>query len=168
MENLTYEIYLADPAVRERIEREARQARAQAIQQYIVTPLVKMFSRMFGAERPLPAARAAEGRLTTVWETAPDAIRESGATELKGGSTLKLERGRGTVVRVVRGNVWLTQHRDTADYIMRAGDRMVLNGAGITLIHACEDSSLRFVAPGDAWIPPRIKVQWKHRIAVPA
>jgi hypothetical protein len=168
MENLTYEKYLSNPALRARIEREARQARAEAIQQYIVTPLVKMFSRMLSPERPSPASRAAEGRLTTVWVTVPDAIRESGTTELKRGSTLKLERGRGTVVRVVDGNVWLTQHRDTADYLMRAGDRMVLKGAGITLIHACEDSSLRFVAPGNAWSPPKIKVQWKHRIAVPA
>ncbi len=52
MENLTYEIYLANPAVREQIEREAHRARAEAMHQYIVMPLVKMFSRMFRRARP--------------------------------------------------------------------------------------------------------------------
>jgi len=47
MKNLTYEIYLANPAVREQLEREARRARAEAMHQYIVTPLMKMFSQMF-------------------------------------------------------------------------------------------------------------------------
>jgi hypothetical protein len=71
-----------------------------------------------------------------------DAIKE-----LKRGSLLKLEQGRGTVVRVVTGSVWLTQHHDTTDYVMGAGESMLLSGAGTTLIHACKDSSLQFVAP---------------------
>lgn len=56
MKNLTYEIYLANPAVQEQIEREARRARAEAMHQYIVTPLIKMFSQMFRRARPKPAA----------------------------------------------------------------------------------------------------------------
>jgi hypothetical protein len=164
MENLTYEIYLADPAVRERLEREARQMRAEAFQQYMLTPLWKLFRRALKPDGSSLAPRATDVHSESSWKTAP----ESGATQLKRGSTLKLVRGRGTIVRVVDGNVWLTQHRDTADYMMRTGDRMVLNGAGITVIHACEDSSLQFVAPGNAWIPAKIKIQRKQRIAVPA
>jgi len=165
MENLTYQIYLADPAVREQIEREVRRARSQAIQQYIVTPIAKLFGRAFRGKRPAAAAPAAEVRPKTPWMTA---IGESGTAELKRGSTLKLERGRGTVVRMVAGKVWLTQHRDAADYIMRAGDRLALNGAGVTLIHACADSSLRLIAPEKAWIPRKLKVQWKRQMPVPA
>ena len=46
MENLTYEIYLSNPRVREQIEREARRARSEAMYQYVVAPLAKMFIRM--------------------------------------------------------------------------------------------------------------------------
>jgi hypothetical protein len=97
-----------------------------------------------------------------------DAIRNSGVTELKRGSMLKLEGGRRTVVRVVEGNVWLTQHNDTADYVMRAGESLVLNGAGTTLVHACADSSLRFFAPENERIPRRIELRVKGLIGVSA
>ena len=54
MENLTYEIYLANPLVREELEREARRARAEAMYRYVVAPLARMFSRILRA-RPKPA-----------------------------------------------------------------------------------------------------------------
>ena len=54
MENVTYEIYLANPRVREQIEREVRQARAEAMHQYVVAPLAKIFSRMFKLMRARP------------------------------------------------------------------------------------------------------------------
>ena len=75
-----------------------------------------------------------------------DAIRNTSVTELKRGSIVKLEAGAGTEVRVVAGNVWLTQHKDTSDYLIQAGDRVVLNGKGTTLISAFSDSLLRFAA----------------------
>jgi len=65
MENLTYEIYLTNPAVREQFEREVRRARAEAMHQYVVMPLVKMFTRMFRRAGPKPAAWAADLRLKT-------------------------------------------------------------------------------------------------------
>ena len=55
MENLTYEIYLANPCVREQIEREARRARAEAMYQYVGAPLAKPFSRMLMRAQPKPA-----------------------------------------------------------------------------------------------------------------
>lgn len=45
MENLTYEIYLANPGVREQLEREARRTRAEAVHRFIVAPLIGMFRR---------------------------------------------------------------------------------------------------------------------------
>jgi len=39
MENLTYERYLANPAVQAQVEREARQARAEAVHRFVVAPL---------------------------------------------------------------------------------------------------------------------------------
>ena len=45
MENPTYQSYLKNPAVRERLEREVRRARAQAVRDWLVTPVLKMFRR---------------------------------------------------------------------------------------------------------------------------
>jgi len=47
MENLTYQAYLANPEIRVQIESEVRGARAEAVQQFIVAPVVRMFNRMF-------------------------------------------------------------------------------------------------------------------------
>jgi hypothetical protein len=47
MKNLTYQTYLSDPAVREQLEREVRLARAQAVDQFIVVPLMRLFERLF-------------------------------------------------------------------------------------------------------------------------
>lgn len=47
MENLTYKAYLANPEIRVRIEREVRCARAEAVHEFIVAPVARMFSRMF-------------------------------------------------------------------------------------------------------------------------
>ena len=55
MENLTYAIYLANPRVREQLEREARRARSEAMYQYVVAPLARMFSRMLMRAQPKPA-----------------------------------------------------------------------------------------------------------------
>ena len=46
MKNLTYEAYLANPSeVMEQVEREARSARAEAVHEFIVAPLAKLFER---------------------------------------------------------------------------------------------------------------------------
>jgi len=66
MKNLTYETYLANPAVREQIEREVRRARAEAMHEYIVMPLVRMFTRKLGRSAPKAAAWAADVRLKTI------------------------------------------------------------------------------------------------------
>ena len=76
-----------------------------------------------------------------------DEINSSGFTTLKRGSALKLHPCSGTSVRVIDGSIWLTQQHDTTDYVMHGGDGMVLSGTGLTLIHACEDSSLQFAEP---------------------
>jgi hypothetical protein len=120
MEHLTYEMYLANPAVREQIEREARRARAEAMYAYIAQPVMNLFRGMLQG-----------------WQL---------VTELRRGTTMKLEPARGTEVRVIAGNVWLTQHKDGADHMMGAGESIVLNGKGTTLIYAFADSSLRLAA----------------------
>jgi hypothetical protein len=56
MENLTYQTYLANPAVREQIEREVRRARAEAVHEYIAMPVARIFSWIFRRPQPKPVA----------------------------------------------------------------------------------------------------------------
>ncbi|TAK81360.1 MAG: hypothetical protein EPO20_24990 [Betaproteobacteria bacterium] len=45
MEPLTYERYLADPSVREKLERQARQERSEAVYGFFIVPLIRLFKR---------------------------------------------------------------------------------------------------------------------------
>lgn len=54
MKTPTYKEYLADPKIREQIERECRRARSEAIQQLIVMPVRALFRR---SRRPTPSTR---------------------------------------------------------------------------------------------------------------
>jgi hypothetical protein len=47
MENLTYKAYLANPDIRDQIEREVRRARAEAMRQFIAAPVARMLARTF-------------------------------------------------------------------------------------------------------------------------
>jgi hypothetical protein len=46
MGNLTHEMYLANLAMREEIECQARRARAEAIRQFVVAPLARTIARL--------------------------------------------------------------------------------------------------------------------------
>ena len=47
MENLTYQAYLANPAIRARLERDARRMRSEEIRRCIALPLALMFKKLF-------------------------------------------------------------------------------------------------------------------------
>lgn len=81
------------------------------------------------------------------------------AIELRPGTTLKLERGRGTQVQVTGGSVWLTQHGDARDYVMRDGDSLTLSGEGTTLISAFAPSSLHIATCERASEPRNVELQ---------
>jgi hypothetical protein len=53
-----------------------------------------------------------------------------------------LDVPRGTEVRVRSGCVWLTQHKDANDHILKTGDAMSLSGAGTTIVTAFEPTLL--------------------------
>lgn len=69
------------------------------------------------------------------------------------GATMRLEGGRGTQVRVTRGCVWITQHADHEDHVLRAGDCLALNGFGATLVQALEPSAVGIATPRTARHP---------------
>ncbi len=52
MRPLTYERYLANSAVREEMEREARRERAEAVYRFFVAPVIALFKR--AAVKPAP------------------------------------------------------------------------------------------------------------------
>jgi len=66
---------------------------------------------------------------------------------LEKGGILRIDGTRGMKVRVEDGCAWLTQDRDTADYVMQAGDGVELNGKGTTLVTTFDGCRLTFVAP---------------------
>jgi len=73
------------------------------------------------------------------------------------GSMLRLEKGAGTTVGVLTGNVWLTQYRDHTDYLLRPGDQVVLSGLGTTLVYAFENTLLRFSTANEAHFPSGVE-----------
>jgi len=52
------------------------------------------------------------------------------------GSMLKIEDGRGIVVEVKRGMLWLTQEGDTRDRYIREGDWLRLDADGLAIANA--------------------------------
>lgn len=48
----------------------------------------------------------------------------------------------GTRLRVLRGAVWATQEGDGSDYIVRAGESVVLMCPGMIVVQALEDSEV--------------------------
>lgn len=61
---------------------------------------------------------------------------ETALLALARGRTLALDDASGTVVRVLRGNVWVTQYRDAADHVLAPGDSFRLDRPGLAVIQA--------------------------------
>ena len=66
------------------------------------------------------------------------------------GQLAKLDDARGTVVRVSRGRVWLTQHGDFADHVLDTGDAWAVERDGRTVVAAQADSLVDLSGPGAA------------------
>ena len=56
------------------------------------------------------------------------------------GAMLKIQDGRGVVVEVKRGMLWLTQEGDTRDVYIGAGDWLRLDSDGLTIANALKRS----------------------------
>lgn len=66
---------------------------------------------------------------------------------LQKGEALKVEGRRGMQVQVAYGHVWLTQHRDRNDYLLRAGESLEIRNPGPIVAYGLIDSALRFDTP---------------------
>ena len=61
---------------------------------------------------------------------------------------LQLEGPAGTTIRVTHGEVWITRHHDTTDYLLVAGDVLEHAGKGKMLVTAIKDAGLQILRPG--------------------
>src|SRR5512144_971720 len=61
---------------------------------------------------------------------------------------LHLPGARGSIVRVHRGVVWLTMHRDARDVVLFAGDSWMVENGGLTLLEAQRDATVTITGPG--------------------
>jgi hypothetical protein len=66
--------------------------------------------------------------------------------DLVKGQTVKLDAMELDCISVRSGEIWLTQERDSRDYILRAGSVMVSNRAGPVFIQAREQARLSLQA----------------------
>lgn len=64
---------------------------------------------------------------------------------------LTLDNARGTLVRVTRGIVWITQEHSIADIILHAGDAWTVERNGRTVIQAHDDARLCLPQPRPSW-----------------
>ena len=62
--------------------------------------------------------------------------------ELERGKLVRIEDGRGMLVRVISGSVWITEEGDSRDRIVAAGKRFRIGSSGVTLISAIGRSTI--------------------------
>lgn len=55
---------------------------------------------------------------------------------------VRIEDGRGTLVRVASGSVWVTEEGDPRDRLVSAGGRHLIASKGVTLISALTRSTI--------------------------
>jgi hypothetical protein len=65
-----------------------------------------------------------------------------GELEIRQGAWLKIDAREGDSLHVRFGDVWVTQHEDSKDYMLKTGDSMILSGKGVTLATAYKPTLL--------------------------
>ena len=60
----------------------------------------------------------------------------------------RIESARGMEIVCLRGAIWVTQERDPRDWVLKAGQSVVLERAGLAVVYAFKDALVR---SGAAW-----------------
>jgi hypothetical protein len=84
------------------------------------------------------------------------------------GSMLKVEDGRGIVLEVKRGMLWITQEGDTRDRYVSAGDWLRLDGDGLAIANAVQRTVVCIAAAegADARAPLLTRDAAGHNVVV--
>jgi len=67
---------------------------------------------------------------------------------LKAGQLLPVRDGAGLEVKCLQGELWITQEGDQQDRLIRAGESLVLDRDGLSLVTALGEPALLIVQPG--------------------
>jgi len=70
-----------------------------------------------------------------------------GALPLARSEELRIVDGRGLLIHVWQGSLWITQERNQRDIVLEAGDSFRLDRKGVALATACDDSVLALASP---------------------
>ena len=79
--------------------------------------------------------------------TAMDGFVVHGGLGMARGSHTRIEDGKGILVYVWDGELWVTQAGDRRDYFVRRGEWFQVERDGITLLHALERTQATLTAP---------------------
>jgi hypothetical protein len=82
--------------------------------------------------------------------------------EIDQGAVLKIEAFEGGSVQVRSGEVWVTQHGDSRDYLLKAGDSLALSGEGMALAMACKPTLLDLYREGPLSVREQIVQEAKR------
>ena len=84
------------------------------------------------------------------------------------GSMLKVDAGRGIVLEVKRGLLWLTQEGDTRDRYIGTGDWLRLDGDGLAIANALQRTivCIAAVEGADARAPMLVRDDAGHNVVV--
>lgn len=79
-----------------------------------------------------------------------------GALALPRGGVACIEDGKGVVVEVWDGELWITQEGDRRDYFVGAGSAFTLAREGLAIVYALRESQVTLTAPVAAYYAKRI------------
>lgn len=71
----------------------------------------------------------------------------NGSVGMKRGSMLRVDDGRGTLIHVWKGEVWLTQEGSAKDHILSTGQSFRLDRNGAAIVYAFHRSVVSLSAP---------------------
>ena len=70
-----------------------------------------------------------------------------GNLDLASGNLVRIEDGRGMLVRVTSGSVWITEEGDARDRFVSTGGKFRVASSGVTLISAFSRSTIALSSP---------------------
>jgi hypothetical protein len=85
--------------------------------------------------------------------------------DLVRGNMVRIKDGRGLMVRVVSGEVWITEEGDPRDRFVTAGRHVRIVSSGVTLVSALSRSSIALSSPYEQGFARRIDLVRASRLA---
>ena len=79
-----------------------------------------------------------------------------GGIGMSRGSLAHIEDGRGMLVYVWDGELWITQERDRRDHFVKPGGWLLLDRDGVAIVHALSSAHVTLTAPVPAYYAKRI------------